>query len=412
MRKNAQVFTIIFVIIVFYFSITVCAGEYHLLGDMDGDREVTILDATAIQKYLAQLVDDPNGTIQRFGDVDGNGLSILDATAIQNHLAGYPVSYPIGEPIEDEAPTVTPTEPPTEKPTVIPTEAPTSAPTEAPTTASTSVTIGEATFDVSEIPDELVISSGENSISDLLLYQSGTVVPEDFYIEVNNGVYENKVDYTDEKFKENYNKTVKGKPALGYDCLVRNEKGEEGAWVFSHYESGFAYPYRARVCGFACEKFSFPLDFYYKGQLIKRCNVIISVDENHPDVAGAIRFNEKAKAACWTDEMDDKEKLQALAKYIKSKYKYAEVNCVAGAVFIAFAARELGLNSMLLYPGGESNQPCPRHYITYNIYFSQATPGGHCACLVIHKDGTIMRYDVQGGAQKVKEYDDPYNMLK
>ena len=128
-----------------------------MLGDVDGDRDIAILDATVIQKYPAKLIDDPDGTIRRFGDVDGNGLSIVDATAIQKHLAGCPVDCPIGEPTEDKTPIVISTEPPTEKSTVVPTEVPTATPTDASTIASTSVTIGEATFDFSEIPDELVI---------------------------------------------------------------------------------------------------------------------------------------------------------------------------------------------------------------------------------------------------------------
>ena len=82
------------------------------------------------------------------------------------------------------------------------------------------------------------------------------------------------------------------------------------------------------------------------------------------------------------------------------------MKCVEGAVMTALAARDLGLDSMLLYPGGEENQPCPRHLITYNLYTGVYVPGGHCACLVEYNDCTI-RYDVQGGACVIRDYQIP-----
>ena len=69
----------------------------------------------------------------------------------------------------------------------------------------------------------------------------------------------------------------------------------------------------------------------------------------------------------------------------------------------ALATRDLGLDSMLLYPGGEENQPCPKHLITYNLYTGVYVPGGHCACLVEYDDCT-MRYDVQGQACVIRDF--------
>lgn len=58
------------------------------LGDVDGDGEVTILDATWIQRYLASLIEfDDAQTADADYDRDGS-VSILDATAIQRMLAG------------------------------------------------------------------------------------------------------------------------------------------------------------------------------------------------------------------------------------------------------------------------------------------------------------------------------------
>jgi len=57
------------------------------IGDADLDGEVTIIDATLIQRYLACL--DDMDRIQRYlADTDGDGeITILDATAIQRWLA-------------------------------------------------------------------------------------------------------------------------------------------------------------------------------------------------------------------------------------------------------------------------------------------------------------------------------------
>lgn len=71
----------------------------QLLGDADGDGEVSILDATAIQRKDVLLsvayFDDAAA------DVDGDGdVTILDATFIQRFLAGLPCPAGIGEAIQ------------------------------------------------------------------------------------------------------------------------------------------------------------------------------------------------------------------------------------------------------------------------------------------------------------------------
>ena len=72
--------------------------DVQLLGDADGDCDVTILDATVIQRVLAELpVDSYN---EAAADADGDGdVTILDATYIQRFLAGLPCPAGIGEEI-------------------------------------------------------------------------------------------------------------------------------------------------------------------------------------------------------------------------------------------------------------------------------------------------------------------------
>lgn len=63
-------------------------------GDVDNDKDVTILDATAIQRWLAGLQKLDNDAINR-GKVTGDTeLTILDATAIQRKLAGLIKKFP------------------------------------------------------------------------------------------------------------------------------------------------------------------------------------------------------------------------------------------------------------------------------------------------------------------------------
>lgn len=74
------------------------AQDSILLGDADGSGDVTILDATAIQRSLAALANDSFD--EKAADTDGiGGVTILDATYIQRWLAAIPVDYAIGEPI-------------------------------------------------------------------------------------------------------------------------------------------------------------------------------------------------------------------------------------------------------------------------------------------------------------------------
>lgn len=59
-----------------------------MLGDVDGDGDVSIIDATAVQLYIAQL-EKLSKEQAYYADTDGDGaLSIMDATEIQLFIAG------------------------------------------------------------------------------------------------------------------------------------------------------------------------------------------------------------------------------------------------------------------------------------------------------------------------------------
>ena len=70
-----------------------------LLGDVDSDREITILDATTIQRHLVSLSTQMYN--EEAADCDSDEeVTIIDATCIQRHLAGIPtLAKGIGKPI-------------------------------------------------------------------------------------------------------------------------------------------------------------------------------------------------------------------------------------------------------------------------------------------------------------------------
>ena len=68
-----------------------------MLGDADNDGVISVLDATTIQKKLANLIADSTGRIAYCGDVTKDILDITDATYIQKYLAHMEVPYPIGK---------------------------------------------------------------------------------------------------------------------------------------------------------------------------------------------------------------------------------------------------------------------------------------------------------------------------
>ena len=78
------------------FTVRENTSQTILLGDADDDGEVTILDATTIQRKLASLsVDSYN---EKAADADEDGeITILDATFIQRWLAGLSSNENIGK---------------------------------------------------------------------------------------------------------------------------------------------------------------------------------------------------------------------------------------------------------------------------------------------------------------------------
>ena len=75
--------------------------DAEILGDVDGDGEATVIDATYIQRYGVHMkIPVSEDELLRRGDVDGDGeVTVIDATFIQRFEVKIQTPYPIGEPI-------------------------------------------------------------------------------------------------------------------------------------------------------------------------------------------------------------------------------------------------------------------------------------------------------------------------
>jgi hypothetical protein len=387
MKATARFFimiSVMVIIIMLFPCISLAEERTVLLGDADGDGMIMIVDCTLIQRDIAGLAEIKAENLSA-ADVDSNGeICILDATAIQRYLAEMKSNCPIGEYISESSSTTS------HLPTV--------------SVSGKTITVDDVAFDTALIPDKTTINDSKTNSKTLILNTKANLAPNDITIQVNNGEYDHKTDYSDERFKESYLMTHNSKIAYGYDCHVRNNKGEAVAWVEAHYFDGWSDPFRVRIYGLKADSYSFPVEFFYKGVSLKKCEVTVALTENHQSIEETINEVRSIEKQCWTSNMTQQEKMKAFAQYVAKNYSYKQVYCNIGADYVAFAARDLGLTSMLLYPGGEPNQTCERHLITYNIYTSIMVPGGHCACLVEYPDGSTLRYDVQGGTYKIKNY--------
>ena len=109
LRKGVSV---LFVTAVLTLTGVVAASAGTLLGDADSDGEVAVVDATCVQRHLAEM--PLNGCFAAAAaDVDGSGeIEITDATFIQRWVAEIQTPYPIGK--DPDAPTVPPTQRPTD----------------------------------------------------------------------------------------------------------------------------------------------------------------------------------------------------------------------------------------------------------------------------------------------------------
>lgn len=395
--KPLFVFVLVIVITASAVTLPVCASS-AILGDADGDGEVCITDATRIQRDVAQITEIDND-LRRLADVDSDGIiTIMDATAIQRWLVHFAVAYPIGTPINISVPTeekeTVPIIPPPEASTIA-TETPTL--TQSVIRSDKTVTVDGIDFNISKIPDAVTLDDSSGNCSSFMLRNKALPEPADVDIEVVSKDVVRRIDYSDERYKETYLAELNGK-ALGCDYLIRDEHGNDIAWVNAHFTNG-VYPYQVSITGLSGGTASFSFDFYYRDTLLKSTSITVNLSKGYGYADETKEIVREIESKCWTRDMTNREKMKAFAEYIKSHYTLRQLKCVDGALYTALAARDLGLDAMLIYPK-ENGHP---DLITYNLYYNTTVPGGHCACLVEYDDCT-MRYDVQGQACVIQPY--------
>lgn len=132
MSKIKKCLIVLFALFLLAFSVISVSAATFMIGDVDDDDEVSVIDATIVLRVSAGIIKNADDMMVLRGDIDESGdLDPLDATLILRYNANIKVHYPVGE--YREYPTEEPTEAPTEAFTEAPTEAPTAAPTVAPT---------------------------------------------------------------------------------------------------------------------------------------------------------------------------------------------------------------------------------------------------------------------------------------
>ena len=119
--------------------------EKILIGDVNLNGAINVLDATAVQKYIVKLITLSDKALIAAARCDADGendiVSVKDATYIQMYVTKLDGHGNVGTYYESEVtPTTAPvTEPATEEPTVAPTTVPaTTAPVTEPTTTPSS----------------------------------------------------------------------------------------------------------------------------------------------------------------------------------------------------------------------------------------------------------------------------------
>ena len=81
------------------FAINITPKEIHILGDLDGDGEIMVTDATFIQRHLVSI-PIPFEFNDKVADADGDGnVTLMDATYIQRWLANLKANDNIGKAI-------------------------------------------------------------------------------------------------------------------------------------------------------------------------------------------------------------------------------------------------------------------------------------------------------------------------
>lgn len=91
--KARKIIAVTLIVITALLSLIVPANAAAQTGDVNGDGQITITDATLIQKYLSGIKSSEKFYI-KYADFDRSGkIDIADATMIQKYLSGTIAVY-------------------------------------------------------------------------------------------------------------------------------------------------------------------------------------------------------------------------------------------------------------------------------------------------------------------------------
>lgn len=92
--KSQKIIAVTLIVITVLLSLIVPANAATIqTGDVNGDGQITIVDATLIQKYLSGIKSNEK-FYRQYADFDRSGkIDIVDATMIQKHLSGTIAVY-------------------------------------------------------------------------------------------------------------------------------------------------------------------------------------------------------------------------------------------------------------------------------------------------------------------------------
>ena len=69
----------------------------YMLGDADGDEDISVCDATVFLRVMADIMPDPDGLICLRSSINGDPEDLTNATILLRYLANIEVPYPVGE---------------------------------------------------------------------------------------------------------------------------------------------------------------------------------------------------------------------------------------------------------------------------------------------------------------------------
>ncbi len=82
-----KISALIISIVILLSSIPVVFGATNSYGDIDGNGKIDIIDATAVQRFIAKMISMDIDSVSS-ADVDGDGkVSVMDCTSIQQYVA-------------------------------------------------------------------------------------------------------------------------------------------------------------------------------------------------------------------------------------------------------------------------------------------------------------------------------------